>query len=210
MIEKVLENLRKNRMEAYFVERREEVVPLIKTLIKEGDTVSLGGSMTLQETGIVDLLRSGKYDFLDRARAGITPEEVQRVYRDTFSADVFFCSANAITEQGELFNVDGNCNRIAAISFGPKSVIVVAGVNKIVPDLESAIRRLKTVAAPKNTKRLSCKTYCFEKGHCMGLEGGMTAGCASPDRICCTYMVCAHQRIPNRIKVILVNENLGY
>ena len=210
MIEKVLENLRKNRMEAYFVEHREEVVPLIKTLIKEGDTVGLGGSMTLQETGVLELLRSGKYHFLDRARAGITPEEVQQVYRDTFSADAFFCSANAITEQGELFNVDGNCNRIAAISFGPKSVIVVAGVNKLVPDLEGAVRRLKTVAAPNNTKRLSCKTYCFEKGQCMGLEGGMTDGCASPDRICCTYMVCAHQRIPNRIKVILVNENLGY
>lgn len=210
MIEKVLENLRKNRMEAYFVEHREEVVPLIKTLIKEGDTVGLGGSMTLQETGVLELLRSGKYHFLDRARAGITPEEVQQVYRDTFSADAFFCSANAITEQGELFNVDGNCNRIAAISFGPKSVIVVAGVNKLVPDLEGAVRRLKTVAAPNNTKRLSCKTYCLEKGQCMGLEGGMTDGCASPDRICCTYMVCAHQRIPNRIKVILVNENLGY
>lgn len=210
MIEKVLENLRKNRMEAYFVERREEVVPLIKTLIREGDTVGLGGSMTLQETGVLELLRSGAYHFLDRAREGITPEEVQQVYRDTFAADAFFCSANAITEQGELFNVDGNCNRIAAISFGPKSVIVVAGVNKIVPDLEGAVRRLKTVAAPKNTKRLSCKTYCLEKGHCMGLEGGMTEGCASPDRICCTYMVCGHQRIANRIKVILVNEELGY
>ncbi len=210
MIQKVLENLRKNRMDAYFVESRADVVPLVKTLIKEGETVGLGGSMTLNETGVMDLLRNGDYRFLDRAREGITPEEVQQVYRDTFAADTFFCSANAITEQGELFNVDGNCNRIAAISFGPKSVIVVAGVNKIVPDLDAAVRRVKTVAAPKNTKRLSCKTYCAEKGFCMGLEGEMTDGCASADRICCTYMVCGHQRIANRIKVILVNEELGY
>ena len=210
MIDKVLENLRKNRMEAYFVERREDVVPLVKTLIQEGNTVGLGGSVTLQESGIVDLLRSGVYHFLDRARPGITPEEVRKVYCDTFAADAFFCSANAITEQGELFNVDGNCNRIAAISFGPKSVIVVAGINKIVPDLDAAIQRVKTVAAPKNTKRLSCKTYCNEKGVCMGAGGDMTAGCASADRICCTYMVCGPQRIANRIKVILVNEELGY
>ncbi len=210
MIEKVMENLRKNRMDAYFVESRAEVVPLVKTLICEGDTVGLGGSMSLKETGVADLLRSGDYRFLDRAREGITPEEVQKIYRDTFSADAFFCSANAITEQGELVNVDGNCNRIAAISFGPKSVIVVAGINKIVPDLDAAIRRIKTIAAPMNTQRLSCDTYCRENGVCMGLEGGMTSGCASPARICCTYMVCAHQRVPNRIKVILVNESLGY
>ena len=210
MIEKVLENLKKNRMDAYFAASKEDVVPLVKELVQEGASVASGGSMTLKETGVAELLRSGYYQFSDRTAPGISLEEKEKIERETFSADAFFCSANAITEQGELFNVDGNCNRIAAISFGPKSVIVVAGVNKLVPDLEGAVRRLKTVAAPNNTKRLSCKTYCFEKGQCMGLEGGMTDGCASPDRICCTYMVCAHQRIPNRIKVILVNENLGY
>ncbi len=209
-IEKVMENLRKNRMEAYYVEDRSKVVPLVKELVAEGSVVGLGGSMTIKETGVLDLLRSGRYQFLDRAREGITPEEVQQVYRDTFSADAYFCSANAITEQGELFNVDGNSNRVAAICFGPRSVIVVAGINKIVEDLDAAIRRVKTVAAPKNTQRLSCETYCKEKGTCLGLEGNMAAGCSSLQRICSTYMVSAYQRSEGRIKVILVGEELGY
>ncbi len=209
-IQAVLEALKKNRMDAYFVETKEEVVPLVKELMPKGATVSVGGSMTVKETGVMDLLKSGYYHFLDRSREGITPEEVRKVYEQTFSADGFFSSANAITEQGELFNVDGNANRIAALTFGPKTVIVIAGVNKIVPDLEAAVRRLKTVAAPANTKRLNCATYCKETGHCVGLEGGMTEGCSSPDRICCSYLVQGPQRQAGRIKVILVNEELGY
>lgn len=210
MIEKVLENLRKNRMDAYYAATKEDVVPLVKKLVAEGASVASGGSVTLKETGVAELLHSGFYRFADRTAPNVTPEEKERIERETFFADAFFCSANAITEQGELVNVDGNANRVAAIAFGPKSVIVVAGVNKIVKDVEEGIRRVKTVAAPRNTKRLSCKTYCNQAGECMGLEGSMTAGCASPDRICCSYLVCSHQRIPNRIKVILVGEELGY
>ena len=210
MIEKVLENLKKNNMDVYYLETKEEVVPMVEKLMAEGSTVSVGGAMTLQETGVMDLLRSGKYNFLDRVRPGITPEEVKQVYRDTFSADTYLCSANAITEQGELVNVDGNANRIAALLYGPDQVIVVAGVNKIVPDVESGFKRIKEIAAPLNTKRLNCATYCYEKGVCMGLEGGMTAGCGSAQRICRNYLVCGPQRTPGRIKVLLVNEKLGY
>ncbi len=209
-IEKVLENLKKNNMDVYYVETREEVVPLVQGLMREGSTVSIGGTQTIKETGVLDLLRSGKYNFLDRSREGITPEEVKQLYRDTFSADTYLCSANAITEDGELVNVDGNANRIAALLYGPDSVIVVAGVNKIVKDVESGFRRVKEVAAPPNTKRLGCDTYCREKGVCVALEGGIGTGCASKQRICCNYLVCGPQRIPGRIKVILVNENLGY
>lgn len=209
-IQAVLEGLKKNRMEAYYVERKEDVVPLVKELLPEGATVSVGGSMTLKETGVMDLLRSGVYHFLDRAAEGITPEGVRKVYEQTFAADCFLGSANAITEDGVLYNVDGNANRISAMTFGPKSVIVVAGVNKIVPDLEAAIRRVKTICAPANTKRLNCNTYCREKGHCLAVDGEMTDGCGSPERICCSYSILGPQRTAGRIKVILVNEKLGF
>lgn len=210
MIEKVLENLRKNRMEAHYVATKEDVVPLVKELVKEGSSVASGGSMTLKETGVAELLRSGFYRFSDRTAPNVTPEEKERIEREAFFADAFFCSANAITEQGELVNVDGTANRVAAIAYGPKSVIVVAGVNKIVKDVEEGIRRVKTIAAPLNTKRLSCDTYCNKEGHCLGLNGDLTAGCASPGRICCSYLICGPQRFENRIKVILVGEELGY
>lgn len=209
-IEKVLENLKKNNMDAYFLETKEEVVPLVEKLMAEGSTVGMGGTMTIKETGIMELLKSGKYHFLDRSREGITPEEVKQVYRDSFSADTYLCSANAITEQGELINVDGNANRIAALLYGPDQVLVVAGVNKIVPDAESGFKRIKEIAAPLNTKRLNCDTYCREKGVCVALEGGLGTGCGSARRICCNYLVSGPQRTPGRIKVILVNEKLGY
>lgn len=210
MIEKVLENLKKNRMDAYFVASKEDVVPLVKELVQEGASVASGGSMTLKETGVAELLRSGHYQFSDRTAPNISLEEKEKIERETFSADAFFCSANAITEQGELVNVDGTANRIAAIAYGPKSVVVVAGINKIVKDVDEGIRRIKKIAAPLNTKRLSCDTYCNKAGHCMGLDGDLTAGCASPDRICCSYLICGPQRAKNRIKVILVNEELGF
>lgn len=210
MIEKVLENLRKNRMEAHYVATKEEVVPLVKELVQKGALVASGGSMTLKETGVAELMRSGFYRFSDRTAPDITPEEKERIEREAFSADAFFCSANAITEQGELVNVDGTANRVAAIAYGPKSVIVVAGINKIVKNVDEGIRRVKKIAAPLNTKRLSCNTYCNKEGYCMGLEGDFADGCASPDRICCSYLICGPQRAKNRIKVILVGEELGF
>ncbi len=210
MVDKVLNNLRKNRMEAYYVDKKEEVLPLVQKMLPKGATVSTGGSMTLKETGVIDLLRSGDYRYLDRSREGITPEEKYQCERDTFFADCFLCSCNAITEGGELVNVDGYANRIAAISFGPKSVIMVVGINKLVKDVEEGISRVKKIAAPLNTKRLSCDTYCNKEGVCMGLEGGMADGCASPQRICSSYLICGPQRQENRIKVILVGEELGY
>ena len=135
-IERTMENLKVNKMKPYFVETKEEVLPLVKTLLKEGDTVSNGGSVTLKETGVMEELKSGKYNYLDRSREGITPEEVEEVYRKTYSADVYFASSNAITENGELYNVDGNSNRVSAILYGPKSVVLVCGYNKIVKNIE--------------------------------------------------------------------------
>ncbi len=209
-IQAVMDQLSKNGMEPYFVQTKEEALALVKQLLPAGATVSVGGSMTLKEVGVMDLLRSGDYHFLDRAAPGITPQEVQQVYIKTFAADCYLGSANAITEAGELYNVDGNANRISAMAFGPKSVIIVAGINKIVPDLQAAVRRVKTVCAPANTRRLNCNTYCKEKGHCLAVDGGMTEGCSSPQRICCTYQVLGPQRQKGRIKVILVDQSLGF
>jgi len=170
--------------------------------------------MTLKEAGVRALMESGRYNFLNREAPGLTPEDIQDIYRKTFSADTFLTSANAITENGELFNVDGNSNRVAAILFGPRSVIVVAGYNKIVSDLDEAILRLKKVAAPANGVRLATGTPCEKTGECIACTQGkaneMTAGCFSEGRMCCNYVVSAMQRHKERTKVIIVGEELGY
>ena len=213
MFEALIENLKKNNMEPYFVETKDEVVPLVEKLTNEGDIVSCGGSVTLQETGVFEFLKSGRYNFLDRSKEGLTPEEVQKVYRDTFSADVFFGSANALTEKGEIYNVDGNANRISAMTFGPKNVILIVGKNKIVSDLKQAEIRVKTVCAPKNCKRLGLDTPCSRTGKCVSLskdEHFMSDGCTGDTRICCSYTILGYQRAKNRIKVIIVNEDLGF
>lgn len=209
-IEKVMTNLRRNRMEAYYVPRLSEVLPLVESMLTDGNTVAVGGSVTLDEASVLNLLRNGNYRFLDRYAPDLTNEERVDVFRQSSAADVYLTSCNAITEQGELYNVDGRGNRVSAIAFGPEKVIVVVGVNKIVKDINEAIRRVKTVAAPLNAKRLHCDTYCCRVGHCQGLEGGMTDGCASPSRICCHYLISGMQREANRIKVILVGEACGY
>lgn len=210
-IERTASALKANNMLPYIAKNKSEALFLIKDILTEGATVACGGSVTLSEIGATELLRSGAYNFLDRE--GKSPEEVQKIYRDAFSADFYLTSANAITENGELYNVDGNSNRVAAICFGPKSVIVVAGRNKLVRTLDDAVMRVKSIAAPANTARLGCETYCLSKGECMALasgSSGMTDGCRSKDRICCSYVVTAQQRIKDRIKVILVNEDIGF
>ncbi len=209
-IEKTIKNLEKNNIDAYFIQTKEEIIPLIEKLVGEGSTVAVGGSVTLTEAGVLDHLRSGRYEFIDRYKEGLTPEEIEDVFRKSFSADAYFCSSNAVTEEGELYNVDGNANRIGAIAFGPKKVIMIVGVNKIVANIDEAVKRVKTVAAPKNARRLNCKTYCNVKGHCMDMEGGIGKGCNSPTRICKHYLVSTVQKYEGRIKVILVNEELGY
>lgn len=212
-IQRTMENLKVNKMKPYFVETKEEVLPLIKTLIKEGDTVSNGGSETLKETGVIDELKSGKYNYLNRSREGITQEEIEEVYRKTYSADAYFASSNAITENGELYNVDGNSNRVSAILYGPKSVILVCGYNKIVKNIEEAEIRVKTKAAPPNCVRLNCDTYCQKTGKCLSLNSDnreIPSGCHSDRRICCNFVISAQQRHVDRIKVIIVGEELGY
>ena len=187
-ISNVGEKLRKNNMEFYYAETKEDVCPIVESLLKEGDVITNGGTMTMKECGLSELLSSPKYTYLDRSK--MTPEEVAELYIRAFSADVYISSSNAITEDGVLYNVDGNSNRIAAIAFGPKSVIIIAGYNKIVKDLKEAEIRVKREAAPPNCVRLDCATYCKEKGECVSLNKAGSQiydGCDSDSRICCNY-----------------------
>lgn len=212
-IDKTMQNLKRNKMEPYFCNTKEEACELVKKLINKGDVISSGGSVTLKETGVYDIITSSDYNYLDRSAPGITREQVEEVYRKTFTADAFFTSTNAVTENGELYNVDGNSNRVAAILYGPKSVVVVCGINKLVKNIDEAINRVKTVAAPQNTVRLNCDTYCAKEGRCVSLgreNAELCVGCHSDGRICCNYVVCAQQRHVNRIKVIIIGEEYGY
>jgi len=212
-ISKVTKSLQKNNMQVHYVDVKADVVNKVAELLNEGDTVGVGGAMSLFESGVIELLRNGKYKFLDRYEEGLSREGIEEIFINSFSADVYICSSNAITENGELYNVDGNSNRVAAICYGPKSVIIIVGYNKIVRNLDAAVKRVKSIAAPANCDRLSCETYCKEKGECSSFlddNSDMPSGCSSASRICCSYVITAYQRKKDRIKVIIVGEELGY
>lgn len=211
-IETTMKNLERNNIKPFYVEKREDVVPLIKTLVKKGESMSCGGSVTLHECEVdTKILKSGDYDFIDRS--GLQGEELREAYGKAFMCDTFFTSSNAVTERGELYNVDGNSNRVACIVYGPRQVIMVVGKNKIVPNINAAVERVKKSAAPPNTVRLSCDTPCAKLGECVSLSNEnafICDGCHGESRICCNYVISAQQRHKDRIKVIIVNENLGY
>lgn len=201
-IKRAMTALEKNKMKPYYAESREELHDIIRDLVRNDRLITAGGSMTLEESGVTELLMKEFGDaYLDRS-AGKNRDEVEEIFRKAFVADSFLSSSNAITENGELYNVDGNGNRVSAMIFGPKQVIIVAGVNKIVRDVSEAVSRVETVAAPRNAARLECPTPCAETGRC--------ARCCSDRRICCSYVLLGQQRVPDRIKVIIVNEELGY
>lgn len=201
-VERTIDSLEKNNMNGYFVQNEEELIEKIKEIVQEGSTVSVGGSMTLFETGVINLLRNGKYNFLDRYKEGLTKEDIKDIFRKSFAADAYFASSNAVTEEGELYNVDGNGNRVAAMIYGPDKVIVIVGVNKIVKDVDEAIERNREISAPANAIRLNKNTPCAKVGYCMD--------CSSSDRICSMYTLIRKQMVKGRIHVIIVNKNLGY
>ena len=213
-IKRTFEKLEQNKIQPVYAENRAEAVNVVKNILFDGCVITACGSMSLAESGVLQLLKSGKYNFFDRAESGITPERRQECFKASIGADFFFCSTNALTENGELLNVDGFANRISSIAFGPKRVIMIVGKNKIVPDLKSAFLRVKKIAAPKNCVRLGIDNPCAKLGHCMSLEKTDTPdfadGCKKDTRICCDYLVTALQRQRGRITVILVNEDLGY
>ena len=210
-MEKTKNALENNNMTAYTVKTKEEAADIVRSLLKKGDVIASGGSVTLNQCGITDIIKSPDYIYLDRN--SVAPDKTAEIFRKSFSADVYLCSSNAITENGELYNVDGNSNRVAAIAYGPKSVIIIAGYNKIVRNIEEASNRVKKTAAPANTVRLQCDTYCSKSGECAAFtkeSQDITSGCSSDERICCNFLISAKQRHKGRLKVILVAENLGF
>ena len=213
-IQKLFKNLEKNKMQPIFAENCAEAVKIVKDMLFDGCVITAGGSMSLNESGIWQLINDKKYNFLDRSRKDISPKQQQECFKAAIGADFFFCSTNAITENGELLNVDGFANRISSIAFGPKKVVMIIGINKIVPDLKSAFLRVKKIAAPKNCVRLNIGNPCAKLGHCVSLlnnpDPDFADGCQKDTRICCDYLISALQRQKDRITVVLVNENLGY
>lgn len=213
-LEKYIKALEENNMNAVFCETKEDVLKEVKKSLKKGDSVAFGGSVTLSECGVDSLLKNGDYEFLDRFKPGLTDEEKKEIFAKILKCDHYFCSANAITQNGELVNVDGFSNRVSALCFGPEKVTVIAGKNKLAGDLREAFLRIKTVAAPKNCVRLKRNTPCAATGRCVSLENSsapeITDGCKSADRICRDYVICGPQMIKGRITVILCGEDLGY
>lgn len=199
-IELLMNNLKKNNFGAYYVATKEEVLPLVKTLINKGDMIARGGSLTLKETGVIDYIESDKFNYRDFYSAKTDDEKKEALYYRLF-CDTFFCSSNAVIMDGRLYNVDGICTRVAPLLCGPKQVIVIVGVNKIVENIEEADRRVREIAAPLNAKRLNVSTPCTIDGKCHD--------CKSQQRICCSTVITSFNRIPKRIKVIIVNEDLG-
>ena len=196
-IETVIKNLEKRNMKGYYCETAEEARELALSMIGENDVVSWGGSETVVQIGIKEYLKN----VIDRDAA--PPEDFIKVRREALLSDVFLTSTNAITMDGELVNIDGMGNRVAAMIFGPNKVIVIAGANKIVKNEAAAIARIKTEACPPNCIRLAKKTPCAVTGEC--------GNCLIPGQTICAYTVTTRfSGIPDRIHVILVNENLGF
>jgi len=199
---KAVAELEKNNFTAaYFSDRASAAAQILK-LVPDGAKVGFGGSMTIQAMGIREKLAEKKCTLLDHNKEGLALEERNAIRRQQLLSDVFLCSSNAVTMRGELVNVDGAGNRVAAMMFGPGRVIIVVGINKLVNTLEEAHERIKTVAAPVNNKRLNYQNPCVESGQCMN--------CRSKTRIC-NLTTILHRRPPlTDIHVLVIGEELGY
>lgn len=197
----MIKNLNRRNMEAFYCPTAEEAVKKVSELIADGSSVTWGGSMTVRDLGIPDMLRSrGTLEVLDRDL--VEGEAVQDIYLRAFTADVYLTSANAISEDGVIVNVDGNGNRVAAITWGPKKVIFIIGMNKVAQTVEAALSRARGTASPINAKRFDIKTPCQVDGMCHN--------CNSPESICSYVHFLRNSRNKGRHVVVLVGENLGY
>jgi len=200
-VERTIHALKKNNFEALFVPDAKAALEEVMRRIPDGATVGVGGSVTLSQIGLLDALGKRNIRLIWPFQQARNDEERIELVRKSFSSDIFLSSTNAVTEDGKLFNVDATGNRVGAMFIGPKSVIVVSGVNKIVKDIEAAEKRVKEWTAPQNAKRLKRKTPCVETGVC--------ADCSSPDRICNIYVTLAKRPSRTDVIIILVGERLG-
>ncbi len=194
----VIRGLQSRNMSGYYAENRDEALKIALSLIPEGSTVTMGGGMSVHEIGLVNALKSGNYNFVDRDAW----EDKRAAALQAYDADVFLASCNAITEDGVLVNIDGNANRVSAIAFGPKKVVFIVGMNKVCKDVDGAMKRARNVAAPTNAQRFGLSTPCSKTGACLN--------CKSPDTICCQFLITRFSRFADRIHVILVNDTLGF
>ncbi|MCR4657085.1 MAG: lactate utilization protein [Lachnospiraceae bacterium] len=195
---KVIKGLESRNMSGYYAENKEEAKKLALSLIPEGSSVTMGGAMSAHEIGLVEALKQGNYDFIDREAYTDRREAVLKAY----DADVYLSSANAITEDGIMINIDGNSNRVSALAYGPKKVVFIVGMNKVCDDVDGAMKRARNVAAPINAQRFGLDTPCSKTGSCMD--------CKSPDTICCQFLMTRYSKHKDRIHVILVNDVLGF
>lgn len=199
--ETIIKNLKKRRMEGFYCATKEEAVKKALELMPKGASIGWGGSMSLEESGLMEAVRSAEYEIIDREKAK-TEEERKEVFAKIVNCDYFLMSTNAITLDGELVNIDGRGNRVSFLCFGPEHVLILAGMNKVVSDVDSAVKRVHDIASPANTVRLNKNTPCAKTGRC--------ADCLSDDCICAQTVITRLSLVPNRIQVILVGEELGY
>lgn len=193
----VIKGLESRNMSGYYAADKEEAVKKELEVIGKGSTVAMGGCQSAHEIGLIQALEEGDYNYIDRSN--MTPRESLMA---AYDADVFLSSANAMTNDGIMVNIDGNSNRVSCIAQGPKKVVFIVGMNKICSDLDEAMKRARNVAAPANAQRFDIKTPCKETGKCFD--------CKSPDTICCQFLITRYSRHADRIHVILVNDTLGF
>lgn len=193
----MIKGLKSRNMSGYYAADKEEAVKLALELIPEESSIAMGGCMSAQEIGLIQVLEDGNYNYIDRAK--LAPREGLLA---AYDADIFLSSANAITNDGIMINIDGNANRVSCIAQGPKKVVFIVGMNKVCSDLDEAMKRARNVAAPVNAQRFDIKTPCKETGKCFD--------CKSPDTICCQFLITRYSRHADRIHVILVNDTLGF
>ena len=198
LAQKVIKGLQSRNMTGYYAKDREEAKRIALSLIPEGSSVTMGGALSAHEVGLVEAVKTGSFRFIDRA-AFENPREAMLA---AYDADWFLSSANAMTEDGVLVNIDGNANRVSCIANGPKHVLFIVGMNKVCSDIDGAMKRARNVAAPINAQRFGLNTPCSKTGACMN--------CKSPDTICCQFLVTRFSRHKDRIHVILVNDTLGF
>ena len=191
-----------HNMMLMFVKDKEELNNYLKNVLVNNKKVAVGGSVTLNQLGVIDLIKESDVSFIDRYEEGLTNEQRDQRLKEGLLSDLFITSTNALTSDGHLYNIDGTGNRVAAMIYGPKEVIVIAGINKIFNTEEEAISHIKNWAAPANAIRLNRKTPCAKTGHCME--------CHSEERICSSYVKLGWQKQVNRIKIIIVEDTLGY
>lgn len=198
---KVIRNLERRHMKGYYCATSEEAVRLVARLVEDGSSVTWGGSMTLRDMGIPAALHANATLAVHDRDMAASREEAQDIYRKAFSCNYYLSSVNAMSEDGQIVNVDGTGNRVAAITFGPEHVIFVVGVNKITQDVDSAVKRARSTAAPINTARFDIETPCKADGVCHN--------CNSADCIC-NYIHILRNSPKGRHQVVIVGENLGY